>query len=116
MFKLMETETFVAPVVIHVPTRGGHKPTHCKGEFLYKTQREIEELLGLTPADDPDTEDKTLLGEVLRGWSGFADHEGKEIAYDDENRAQALDTPFVRAGFVRAYMKAINGQQSGRKN
>lgn len=112
MFKLLTDETFKANATLNVPTSNGTGLTKkLRAEFKFKTQSEIDTILGGGSVADSD-----LLNDVLVGWDGFKDASGGDIAFNDENKAQAIDTPFIRVALVQAFVQSINGVQSRTKN
>lgn len=115
-FKLMTSETFVAKCDIVIPGKDCNKTLKVDIEYTYIDQSRIDALL--TGQLDGEESDITLVDDVLVGWNEkqFVDHENKPIAYNDDNRAQALVTPFVRSAMLRTFLQAINGNQSRRKN
>lgn len=112
MFKLNTEETFKTPVEITVPSSSG---TGIKKKFLaefrFKTQSELDALVV-----DGNGTDAALLNEVLVGWVDFKDATGETIEYTEENKSQAIDTPFIRVALVQAFVQSINGVQNRTKN
>lgn len=108
MFRLVEDNTYRHKCTLYVPQGDGSAKHKITAAFKYIGQSRIEELVT--------TNDSDILDEVLAGWSGFLDAEGKEITYDPENRKQFLDTPYLRAGLVAAFFDSISGNQDRLKN
>ena len=112
MFTLMKSESFKTAVTINVPNpEGGVTVKKLRAEFKFKTQSEIDALL-----DGGRVADSELLADVLVGWDGFTDANNAQIEFSDENKAQAIDLPFMRVALVQAYVQSINGVQSRTKN
>ena len=113
MFKLVdESQGYWTQVSITVPLpNGGTRVKKLRGRFRYLTQTRIDDILtrGVSQDQEADEESKGLLDEVLLEWDNFTDKDDETIAFNEENRRQALDTPFIRSGFLQAFFKSING-------
>jgi hypothetical protein len=55
--------------------------------------------------------DRTVVG-----WKGYADHDGNEIPYSEEAKAQLIKIPYVRAALNLAYGELTAGRAAARKN
>ncbi len=107
-FKLVTDPTYRHPVTVQIPQGDGVAEHGLTAEFNYITQTRLEALAAVGDGD--------LLDEVLAGWSGFKDADGEEIPYNPENRAQLLDTPYLRVGLVSGFWDSVHGRQDRRKN
>ena len=55
-----------------------------------------------------------LAAEVLVGWSGVNDDNGKEIPFSQKALEQALEVPLLSVAILKSYMDSIKGAK--RKN
>lgn len=53
---------------------------------------------------------KDDVKKVVKGWSGIADSNGKELAFNSENLEMVIGNPAFMKGAVDAYLKANSGQ------
>jgi hypothetical protein len=113
MFQLVdESQGYWTQVSITIPLpNGGTRVKKLRGRFKYLTQSRIDDILtrGMSQESGEDEESKGLLDEVLMEWDAFTDKDDKTIEFSDEHRKQALDTPFIRSGFLQAFFSSING-------
>ena len=66
---------------------------------------------------DAAADDKSLVRDVLRGWSGLKEEvaggEIRDMAYTPDNVARLLEIPYVRRALALAYGAAIGGIARG---
>ena len=55
-----------------------------------------------------------MASEVLVGWSGVTDDEGKEVPFSQKSMAELLEVPMLAGAIVMAYFDSLNGAK--RKN
>jgi hypothetical protein len=55
-----------------------------------------------------------IARDVLVGWSGINDDEGKEIPFSQKGLDELLEVPFLAIAVLKAYMDSIKGAK--RKN
>lgn len=112
MFKMQKKETFQWPVSVNIPKDGGGFNTHeFTGEFKLQEQSRLDRLLELSKTDDRD-----VLKELLVGWAGVQDSNGEVLAFNEENRDQLIDIPYVRSALLKCYFDAANGTKVKRGN
>lgn len=121
-FVLKQSATYKWPVTLVIPTDGGRREKHTfDGEFRRLPQARINEIrrlgrlqeLGrLEPEDE--IQDQDGAKEILAGWSGVVDDDGKEIPFSDAALNQLLEIPTVAAQIIRAWGESI--EVAKRKN
>jgi hypothetical protein len=94
MFKLNPQPTFTAPVALSVP--GLSEPL----EVLFTFKHKGKDALGKWVATATQKMDAEALGEVVCGWAGVKDEDGKVVGYRGNNSVDyALDgSPLDREG------------------
>jgi hypothetical protein len=113
MFVLKQSDSYSWPVSFEVPIDGGrHERQTFDGEFKRLPQSRIREIGKLI--DDGDILDSAIAAEVLVGWSGVTDDEGKEIPFSQKSLDQLLDVPLLATSIVVAYFASLQGAK--RKN
>lgn len=55
----------------------------------------------------------SLMKEVLVGWSGIEDKDGKPIPFEPQFVDAVLDFAYVKTGLYDAYFNAVAGRASG---
>ncbi len=55
-----------------------------------------------------------IAKEILIGWSGIVDNDGKEIPYSEKALVQLLEVPLLAVSIIKSYMDSIKGAK--RKN
>jgi hypothetical protein len=121
-FVLKQSATYKWPVTLVIPADGGRREKHTfDGEFRRLPQARINEIrrlgrlqeLGrLEPEDE--IQDQDGAKEILAGWSGVVDDEGKEIPFSEAALNQLLEIPTVAAQIIRAWGESI--EVAKRKN
>lgn len=105
-----------------LPVDGGRREKHTfDGEFRRLPQSRINEIIRLARAmergrveEGEELQDQDAAREVLAGWSGVVDDDGKEIKFGDAALTQLLEIPTVAAQIVRAWFDSI--EVAKRKN
>ena len=97
---------FEATVSVNVPGVGRQQFT---AKFLDLPQSKLD-ALALMKGDG---ETDALMREVLTGWSGIEDEDGKPIPFTPAHVAAVLDFAYVRAALYDAYFNAAAGRVSG---
>ena len=95
---------FETTVSVQVPGAGRQQFT---AKFLDLPQ---SKLLALTEGDG---DSDALLQEVLTGWSGIEDKNGKPLPFEPQFVEAVLDFAYVKAGLYDAYFDAVAGRNSG---
>lgn len=115
-FVLKQSNTYTWPVALVLPVDGGRRDKHTfDGEFRRLPQTRINQIVRLARAsergrlnDDEELLDQDAAKELLAGWSGVVDDDGKEIPFSDSALAQLLEIPTVAGQIVRAWFESID--------
>lgn len=109
MFKVAQSPTFSWPVEIEVPGEG--KPAKHRIELTFKriSQSELDEL-SKSSKSDADT-----CREVVCGWKGVQDEDGKELDFSPVNLNRLLDVSGVAYQIIATFYYAMEGA-ARRKN
>lgn len=121
-FVLKQSSTYTWPIQIVLPTDGGRKEKFTfDGEFRRLSQTRINELRRVARAmelgrisDEEELVDQDGAREVLAGWSGVVDDDGKEIPFTESALAQLLEIPNVAGQILKAWFESI--EVAKRKN
>lgn len=114
-FVLKQSATYKWPVPLVIPVDGGRKEKHTfDGEFRRLPQSRINEIIKLARAmelgrvdDEEALDDKEAAREILAGWSGVTDDEGKDIPFSDTALSQLLEIPTVAGQIIRAWFNSM---------
>lgn len=113
-FVLKQSPTYKWPIPLVLPTDGGRREKHTfDGEFRRLPQSRINEVIRLArlqergKLDDEELQDGDLAREVLAGWSGVTDDDGKEIPFSETALGQLLEIPTVAGQIIRAWFDSI---------
>ena len=112
-FVLKQTDTYTWPVTVEIPVDGGRfdKQTF-DAEFKRLSQDRNNTIL--EDARVGNTSDVDVCAEILVGWSGVNDGDGKEVPFSEATKAMLMDVPQVAAAVVTAYFTSLQGAK--RKN
>jgi hypothetical protein len=121
-FVLKQSTTYTWPIQIVLPTDGGRKEKFTfDGEFRRLSQTRINELRRVARAmelgrisDEEELVDQDGAREVLAGWTGVVDDDGKEIPFTETALAQLLEIPNVAGQILKAWFESI--EVAKRKN
>jgi hypothetical protein len=121
-FVLKQSATYKWPVTLIIPADGGRREKHTfDGEFRRIPQARINEIRRLGRLQelgrlDPEEEiqDQDGAKEIIAGWSGVVDDEGKEIPFSEAALNQLLEIPTVAGQIIRAWGESI--EVAKRKN
>jgi len=117
-FVLKQSDTYVWPVTFDVPVDGGrHERQTFDGEFKRLPQSKIGPMVAeLQKLEDlGDLERFTeIAADLLVGWSGINDDNGKEVPFSQKALERLLEVPFLAVAVLKAYMDSIKGAK--RKN
>lgn len=114
-FVLKQSASYSWPIPLEIPADGGRKEKATfDGEFRRLPQSRINEIIKLARAmelgrtsEDEDLDDKTAAKEILIGWSGVVDDDGKDIPYSEAALNQLLEIPTVGAQIIRAWFESM---------
>ena len=112
-FVLKQSDTYTWPVSFEIPVDGGRHERHSfDGEFKRLPQSRIREIGKLI--EDGEILDGAVAAEVLVGWVGVTDADGKEIPFSQKALEQLLDFPLLATAIVMGYFASLQGAK--RKN
>ena len=120
-FVLQQKATYKWPIPIVIPVDGGRKEKFTfDGEFRRLPQSRINEIIKIARAmqlgrasDDEELDDKGAAKEILAGWSGVTDDDGKEIPFSDAALSQLVEIPTVGAQIIRAWYNSMELAKRG---
>lgn len=115
-FVLKQSATYSWPIPLELPADGGRKEKFSfDGEFRRLPQSRINEIIKVARAmeygrslDDEELDDKTAAREILVGWTGVVDDDGKEIPFSDAALGQLLEIPTIGAQIIRAWFDSMD--------
>jgi hypothetical protein len=124
-FVLKQKDSYTWPVPLLLPGDGGRREKSTfDAEFKRLPQSRLSEIgkavraseLALKKGEEPENEidAHALAREMLIGWSGITDDNGKEVPFSESALAQLLDMPSVAAQIVRAFYESY--EDAKRKN
>lgn len=112
-FVLKQSDTYSWPVTFEVPTDGGrHERQTFDGEFKRLPQSRVRELGKLIEANE--VTDVEVASEVLVGWAGITDDNGKDVPFSQKALEQLMEVPLLATQVVAAYFQSLSGAK--RKN
>ena len=112
-FILKQSDTYTWPVAFDVPVDGGrHQRQSFDGEFIRLNQSRIREIGQQIEAGE--VTDAELATEVLVGWSGITDDDGKDVPFSNGALERLLDVPMLATAIVTASFGSLQGAK--RKN
>ena len=114
MFVISQSETYTWPVAVQVAVSGGRFETHkFDAEFKRISQSRFKEIIDQIQAET--ITDAKLAEEVVTGWKGVMDEDGKtELPFSHIALSRLLDVPAVAAAVVTAFFESRSGAK--RKN
>jgi hypothetical protein len=121
-FKLQQSATYVWPVKIVLPIDGGKRLTETfDATFRRLPQSRINEIIKLARLqergrleDDQELEDQDAAREIMVGWDGVEDDDGKAIPFSESAVKQLLEIPTVAGQIVKAWFGSL--AEAKRKN
>lgn len=103
MFKIDPAPTFTCPVRLSVPGSDAAVPVTLT--FKHKRARELDAWLKASRDRENDAE---FLAEVIAGWAGIGDSEGKPVPYSREALELLLDAyPSAGLELLLAYRRQL---------
>lgn len=121
-FVLKQSATYTWPVTLIIPVDGGRREKHTfDGEFRRLPQSRINEIIRLARLqergrldDGEELADQDAAREILAGWSGVVDDDGKEVPFTESAVGQLLEIPTVAGQIIRAWFDSL--EVAKRKN
>ena len=112
-FVLKKSNCYKWPVSVDVPVDGGkHERVTFDVEFKDLTQSRLLEIAELS--GEGNLSDVEIAREVMSGWAGVEDEDGKELPYSITKRDELLDVPMMASAIAGAYLESKQGAK--RKN
>lgn len=108
MFKLLQKPEFTHSVKVSVPVAGGHDTQTFTARFRALSVSEADAHNTLTVEGTNE-----YLRDIFVGWEGVVDDQGVELPFNDANRDQMIDVPFVRIALLETYNAAMMGAKRG---
>lgn len=56
--------------------------------------------------------DESLMKQVVTGWQGLGDEQGKPLVFNSANLSAAAKNPYFAKAVIASYLKASSGQAS----
>ena len=114
-FQLKQSDSYSWPITLILPVDGGRREKHTfDGELKRLPQSRINEIVKQARAmesrfsdDDEILEDQSAAREILVGWSGVVDDDGKEVKFSESSLNQLLEIPTIASQIVRAWFDSI---------
>jgi hypothetical protein len=107
-FTLSQTASYKWPVTLSIPADGGKFDKFVfDAEFRRLSQTRIREIGDAISAGDSD--DPSVAREILCGWSGINDEQGKAIPFSEKAMNDLLDIPMVATFIMRAWFASLKG-------
>ena len=112
-FVLKKTNSYKWPVTVDVPVDGGkHDRVTFDVECKDLTQSRLLEIAELS--SEGSLTDVEVAREVMVGWAGIQDEDGKDLPYSITKRDELLEVPMVATAIASAYLESKRGAK--RKN
>jgi hypothetical protein len=101
-FVLKKTASYKWEVKVEVPVDGNQFETQAFEAVFKKISRSSFN-------DLVDKGDDALVDEILLGWEGINDENGKAVPFTERNKKQLCDDPYVLRGLIQAYADSVTG-------
>lgn len=119
MFRIIPNPTFTCDVPLSVP--GVDKPVTIKVTYRHKGRKalhdyQVRAVELAMQADAPDAQEQyaAYVAEVVEGWAGVGDADGKPLPYTAANLAALLEAyPAAGAEIVRRYSQQLSHARAG---
>lgn len=107
-FVLKQSDSYSWPVTFELPVDGGRREKQTfDAQFKRMPQKWIRDIAKKIDADK--VTDLDVAGEVVVGWSGVTDDDGKDIPFSQKALDQLLDVPTLASAIVVAYFSSVTG-------
>jgi len=104
-FVLKKTASYKWEVKVEVPTDGNRFETQAFEAVFKKISRSAFN-------DLVDKGDDALIGEILLGWEGINDEDGKPVPCTEKNKKQLCDDPYVLRALIQSYADSLSGAKA----
>lgn len=113
MFKLDLTPSYWWQVKFQVASENGtHQAVEFTAQYRRLTQPEIEALINRAAGEKKS--DSDIARDILVGWEGVADGDGKAVPFNRASLDRALAVPGFGSGVVKAFFESLS--QAASKN
>ncbi len=112
---ISQSATYSWPVRISLPVDGGRREQHTfDAEFKRLPQTRVNEIIqqvrdqerGRRDSEELLVQDTDVAREVMAGWSGVVDDDGKNVPFSESSLNQLLEIPTVASQIVEAFFKS----------
>jgi len=101
-FVLKKTASYKWPVKVEVPVDGGKFESQTFDAVFKKMCRS-------SFGDLLEKGEDALLEQILEGWEGINDENGKEVPFTQKNKKELCDDPYVVRALIAAYADSVTG-------
>lgn len=111
MFVLSQSQSYSWPVTVELPSSGGKfEKSTFDAEFKRLSQSRIKEIQKQISTDE--ISDADFCKEVLVGWKGIHDDNGKEIPFSEGARDRLIDVALVAGSICKAFFISLAGAKT----
>ena len=101
-FVLKKTASYKWPVTVETPIDGGKLEKQTFDAVFKRMSRSaFMDLL--------DKGEDALVDQILEGWDGIKDEDGKDVPFTQKNKKDMLDDPYVIRALITAYADSVAG-------
>ena len=113
-FVLKQSNSYQWPLKLRIPVDGGKKEVSTfDAEFKRLSEDRISEMrkrardIELGRVEEDEIDEKTMVREVVVGWSGVVDDNGEPIAFSQSALEQLLSIATVPNQVLRAFFESL---------
>jgi hypothetical protein len=101
-FVLKKVASYKWPVTVETPIDGGKFQKQTFDAIFKKMSRsEFNNLV--------EQGDDALVDQIVEGWEGITDEDGKEIPFTQKTKKELTDDPYVMRALITAYADSVMG-------
>jgi hypothetical protein len=101
-FVLKKVASYKWPVTVETPVDGGKFQKQTFDAIFKKMSRsEFNNLV--------EQGDDALVDQIVEGWEGITDEDGKEIPFTQKTKKELTDDPYVMRALITAYADSVMG-------
>jgi hypothetical protein len=101
-FVLKKVASYKWPVTVETPIDGGKFQKQTFDAIFKKMSRsEFNNLV--------EQGDDALVDQIVEGWEGVTDEDGKEIPFTQKTKKELTDDPYVMRALITAYADSVMG-------